>query len=69
MWRHAESRCLFHANVSPALVKQAKAWGLLGPALYALSAILAFALPVASWALFVGIPLLYVFRRGERPAQ
>jgi uncharacterized membrane protein len=69
MWRHAESRGLFHTHVSPALVKQAKAWGLVGPALYALAAALAFALPAASWALFVGIPLLYVFRRGERPAQ
>jgi len=69
MWRHAESRGLFHAHVSPALVKQAKAWGLVGPALYALAAALAFALPGASWVLFVGLPLLYVFRRGERPGK
>jgi uncharacterized membrane protein len=63
MWRHARARQLYHASVSPALVAQATARGLVGPALYALAAALAFALPPAAWALFVVIPLFYVFQR------
>jgi TMEM175 potassium channel family protein len=63
MWRHARSRQLYHEGVSPAVVAQAAARGLVGPALYALAAVLAFVLPLAAWALFVIIPLFYVLQR------
>lgn len=62
MWRHARLRQLYHAGVSPALVAQAAARGLVGPALYALAAVLAFVLPPAAWALFVAIPLFYAMQ-------
>lgn len=65
MWRHARSRQLYHAGVSPAVVAQAVARGLVGPALYALAAVLAFVLPQASWALFVIVPLFYVLQRAK----
>jgi TMEM175 potassium channel family protein len=61
MWRHAEARRLFHDGVSMMLVGRAKARGVVGPVLYALAALLAFVLPAAAWALFIGIPLIYVF--------
>lgn len=63
MWRHARSRQLYQAGVRPALVDRAVARGLVGPALYALAAILAFAWPPAAWLLFIIIPLFYVFQR------
>jgi uncharacterized protein YaaW (UPF0174 family) len=63
MWRHARSHQLYHADVSPAVVAQATARGLLGPALYALAAVLAFVLPPAAWVLFGVIPLFYVLLR------
>jgi uncharacterized membrane protein len=66
MWRHAGRRALFHEGVSQALVDGAKSRGLIGPALYGLAAVLAFVLPAAAWALFIAIPLLYVFYRGEQ---
>jgi uncharacterized membrane protein len=66
MWRHAESRRLYHDGVAPASIARAKARGLVGPVLYGLAAILAFMLPLASWALFIGIPFIYIFGRRER---
>jgi uncharacterized membrane protein len=69
MWRHARSRQLYHEDVSPALVAQAVTHGLVGPALYAVAAVLAFALPPAAWALFVVIPLFYVLQRGDGAAK
>ncbi len=63
MWRHAASRRLYHDGVAPASIARAKARGLVGPALYAVAAALAFALPPAAWALFIVIPLFYVFQR------
>ncbi|MFN3980588.1 MAG: TMEM175 family protein [Caldilinea sp.] len=63
MWRHARSHQLYHAGVSPAVVAQAAARGLVGPALYALAAVLAFVLPLAAWVLFGVIPLFYVLQR------
>ncbi len=63
MWRHARSRQLYHAGVSPALVARATVRGLVGPALYALAAVLAFVLPPAAWVLFSVIPLFYALQR------
>lgn len=65
MWRHARSQQLYHEGVSPALVARAATRGLVGPALYALAAALAFVWPPAAWALFVIIPLFYAFQRGD----
>jgi len=69
MWRHARSRQLYHAGVSPALVERAAVRGLVGPALYALAAVLAFVLPPAAWALFVVIPLFYVLQSAGSAAE
>jgi uncharacterized membrane protein len=66
MWRHAARGGLFWEGVSPTAVSRATARGVLGPALYGLAAVLAFVLPVASWALFIATPLIYVFRRAPR---
>ena len=69
MWRHARSRLLYHAGVNPAQVAQAAARGLVGPALYALAAVLAFVLPAAAWVLFGIIPLFYVLSRADGAAK
>lgn len=63
MWRYARSHQLYHEDVSPALVARATVRGLVGLALYALAAFIAFVLPLAAWTLFVVIPLFYVFQR------
>ena len=65
MWRHAESQKLYYDGVTSAAIARAKARGLVGPVLYSLAAVLAFVLPLAAWALFIGIPLIYIFRRRE----
>jgi hypothetical protein len=39
-----------------------------GPVLYALAAALAFALPPAAWAIFIIVPLLYMFGDRTRSA-
>ncbi|HHW86678.1 MAG TPA: DUF1211 domain-containing protein [Chloroflexi bacterium] len=69
MWRHARSRRLYHAGVDPAVVARAAARGLVGPALYALAAVLAFVWPPAAWALFGIIPLFYALQRPGGVAQ
>lgn len=68
MWRHSQARRLFHTDVSAPLVERAKIHGLVGPALYALAAVMAFMLPAAAWIMFIAIPALYVFRRAEQSA-
>lgn len=65
MWRYARLRQLYHEDVTPALVARASVRGLVGPALYALAALMAFVLPLAAWALFVVIPLFYVLQRSD----
>lgn len=65
MWRHARSRQLYHEGVSPALAARAATRGLVGPALYALAAALAFVWPAAAWALFVIVPLFYALQRAD----
>lgn len=69
MWRHAESRRLYHDGVAPASIARAKARGLVGPVLYALAAALAFVLPPAAWAIFIIVPLLYVLPRAGGATQ
>lgn len=69
MWRQARSHQLYHAGVSPALVARAAARGLVGPALYALAAVMAFILPSAAWVLFGVIPLFYVLQRAGDAAE
>jgi uncharacterized membrane protein len=69
MWRQAESRRLYHDGVAPASIARAKARGLVGPVFYGLAAILAFMLPLAAWALFVIVPLFYVFQRADSAAK
>ncbi len=66
MWRHAASQRLFHEGVSPASIARAQARGLIGPALYGLAAVLAFVLPAATWAIFIGAPILYAMQRRKK---
>jgi uncharacterized membrane protein len=61
MWRHARSQQLYHAGVAPATVSRAAARGLIGPVAYGLAALVAFLFPPAAWAIFIVIPLVYVF--------
>lgn len=67
MWRRARSKSLFHEHVDDSAVRRAITRGMVGPAMYAVAAILAFLLPAGSWMLFLAIPLYYAFagmRRG-----
>jgi uncharacterized membrane protein len=68
MWRHARSQQLFSAGVAPAAVGRATARGLIGPVAYGLAAFVAFVAPPAAWALFIAIPLVYMFARPARSA-
>jgi uncharacterized membrane protein len=68
MWRQARARQLFHAGVAPALVDSAATRGLVGPAAYGLAALAAFMLPAAAWAIFIVVPLVYVFGSRTRSA-
>jgi uncharacterized membrane protein len=68
MWRHAEGRRLYHEGVPPAAIARAKVRGLIGPVAYGLAAFVAFVWPPAAWAIFIAIPLVYVFGRSVRSA-
>lgn len=61
MWRQAQARQLYHAGVAPAVVASAAARGLIGPVAYSLAALVAFIFPPAAWAIFIIVPLFYVF--------
>jgi uncharacterized membrane protein len=61
MWRHARSRQLYHTGVAPATISRATTRGLIGPVAYALAALVAFIFPPAAWAIFIVVPLVYVF--------
>jgi uncharacterized membrane protein len=61
MWRQARARQLYHAGVAPATVGRAAVRGLIGPVAYGLAALVAFILPPAAWAIFIAVPLVYVF--------
>lgn len=68
MWRQAQARQLFHAGVSPVVAASAAARGLIGPVAYGLAALVAFIFPAAAWAIFIVVPLVYVFGNRARPA-
>jgi uncharacterized membrane protein len=71
MWRRSKSRGLFHVHVHSDAVQRAVTRGMVGPALYAVAAIVAFILPIGSWILFVSIPVYYALphRQTESPPE
>lgn len=71
MWRRAKSRRLLHAHVHVDGVQRAIRRGIMGPALYAAAAIVAFILPIGAWILFVCIPIYYALphRQTESPPE
>jgi uncharacterized membrane protein len=66
MWRHARARGLFHTGVVLATVSRAATRGLVGPIAYGLAALVAFVFPAAAWAIFIAVPLIYVFGSAAR---
>lgn len=68
MWRHAAGRRLYHEGVPPAAIARATARGLIGPVAYGLAALMAFIFPAAAWAIFIVVPLVYVFGNRTRSA-
>jgi uncharacterized membrane protein len=71
MWRRAKSRGLLHSHVHVDAVRRAVRRGMVGPALYAVAAIVAFIVPIGSWMLFVGIPIYYALphRQAASPPE
>jgi len=65
MWRRARSHGLLHADVDVDTVRQAIRRGMVGPALYAVAAIVAFVLPIGAWTLCVSIPIYYALPRHQ----
>jgi uncharacterized membrane protein len=68
MWRQARAQRLFHASVAPATISSAVTRGIIGPVAYGLAALAAFVLPATAWAIFIIVPLIYVFASRTRSA-
>jgi uncharacterized membrane protein len=68
MWRQARAQRLFHASVAPVTVSRAVTRGIIGPVAYGLAALAAFVLPATAWAIFIIVPLIYVFASRTRSA-
>ncbi len=66
MWRQARARQLYHAGVAPTSVSRAVARGLIGPVAYGLAALAAFVIPAVAWAIFIAVPLVYIFGSATR---
>ena len=66
MWSYAYRRGLMERSVRKDVVQEAVRSGLLGPPLYAVAAVGAFAAPWIAWTIFWAVPIFYFFHTKRR---